>query len=66
MTAREIFIGAVLMFFMFWIAIYPADPSSTFRKYGRGATGSFVRESARTHDGLGLVDTLWQVTGQFI
>jgi NADH-quinone oxidoreductase subunit M len=24
MTAREIFIGAVLMFFMFWIGIYPA------------------------------------------
>jgi NADH-quinone oxidoreductase subunit M len=24
MTGREIFIGAVLMFFMFWIGIYPA------------------------------------------
>ena len=23
MTGREIFIGAVLMFFMFWIGIYP-------------------------------------------
>jgi NADH-quinone oxidoreductase subunit M len=24
MTGREIFIGAVLMFFMFWLGIYPA------------------------------------------
>jgi NADH:ubiquinone oxidoreductase subunit 4 (subunit M) len=24
MTGRELFIGAVLMFFMFWIGIYPA------------------------------------------